>query len=135
MMEQFRVGEIYIDDVLVTDALDLPEHKAQAYQVAYGVMVALSRDYTVPRYVKMQVPGKAYPDLLANYQYRIYVRIGDMITETYVSEQLVEDRDATGRTGENLAIMIRRWFQRATVKLPTPDDTQEAAAVRKPQGE
>lgn len=123
------VGEIYVDDVLVTDVLDLPEHKVQAHQIAYGIMVALARDYTAPRYVKVQVSGKAYPDLMANYQYRFHVRIGDVITETYVSGQLVEDRDSIGRTGENLAIMIRRGFQRAT---RTPDDTQDAAAVRKP---
>jgi len=108
-----RVGEIYVDDVLVTSPVDLPEHKVQAYAVAYGVMVALSRDYSAPHYVKVQVPGKMHPDLMANYQYRFHVRIGDIITETYVSGQLVEDRDATGRTGEDLAIMIRRAFQRA----------------------
>ena len=113
------VGEIYIDDVLITDVFALPEHKVQAYRVAYGVMVALSRDYTAPRYVKVQVPGKAYPDLLANYQYRIHVRIGDVITETYVSWQLVEDRAAIDSTSENLAIMIRRGFQRAAATPPT----------------
>ena len=113
------VGEIYIDDVLVVDPLALPEHKAQIYQVARGVMVALARDYSAPRYVKVQVPGKAYPDLWTNYQYRIYVRIGDIITETYVSGQLVEDRDEIDRVSENLAIMIRRGFQRAAATPPT----------------
>ncbi len=112
------VGEIYIDDVLVTNVTDLPEHKVLAYKVAYGVMVALSRDYTAPRYIKVQVPGRAYPDLMANYQYRIYVRIGDIVTETYASGELVEDRDEIDRTSENLAIMIRRGFQRAAV-MPT----------------
>jgi hypothetical protein len=114
--EQTRVGEIYVDDVLVTDVFTLPEHKVQAHQIAYGIMVALARDYTAPRYVKVQVPGKAYPDLWTNYQYLFFVRIGDVITETYASGELVDDRDLTGRTGENLAIMIRRGFQRATAK-------------------
>lgn len=113
------VGEIYVDDVLITDVFSLPEHKAAAHQVAYGIMVALSRDYTAPRYVKVQVPGKAYPDLWANYQYRFLVRIGNIVTETYASGELVEDRGATGSNGENLAIMIRRGFQRAASSTPT----------------
>lgn len=121
-MEQNRVGEIYVDDVLITSPTDLPEHKVLAYRVAYGIMVALARDYTAPRYVKVQVPGKAYPDLWTNYQYRFDVRIGYVITETYASGQLIEDAAATGRTSENLAIMIRREFQR----IPTPPPSTTA---------
>ena len=108
-----NVGEIYVHDVPITLVTDLPERKVQAYSVAYGIMAALARDYTAPRSVKVQTPGKEHPDLMANYQYRFYVHIGDIITETYVSGEIVEDSAATSRTGEDLAIMIRRGVQHA----------------------
>jgi len=112
-------GEIYVDDVLITDVFALPERKVQAYQVARGVMIVLTRDYSAPRYVKVQVPGNAYPDLMRDYQYRFHVRIGNIITETYASGILIEDRAETTTASNHLAIMIQRGFQRAAATPPT----------------
>lgn len=106
------LGEIYVDDVLITDVLSLPERKVQGYDVARGIMLALSRDYTALRYVRVQVPGNEHPDLMANYQYRFYVRIGDFIVETYASGQIIEDRVTAASAVVHLATMIRREFQR-----------------------
>jgi hypothetical protein len=117
MMEQNKVGEIYVDDDLITSPTDMPEHKAEAYRVAYGMMVALARDYTAPRYVKVQTPNREHLDLLTNYQYRFIVRIGDTIATSYASGELVDgDYD---ELGDNLAIAVRRTFQLST-PIPPP---------------
>jgi len=111
-MEQNRVGEIYVDDVLITSPTDLSENKAQAYRVAYGMLIALASYHTAPRYVKVQIPGDAAPDLWVDYRYRFQVRIGDNIATTYASGQLVEGD--YGTLGEVLAIGVHRTFLLAT---------------------
>lgn len=106
------LSEIYVDDVLITDVMTLPEHKVQAYQVARGITLVLSNNYHEPLYVRVQVPGDEHPDLWVNYQYRFNVRIGNIIGETYASGQLVEDSAETTNVSNHLALMIQREFKR-----------------------
>ena len=109
-----NVGEIYVDDVLISDVIDLQERQVPAYKLARKIADVLSRDYAQARWVRVFTPSKAHPDLLMNFQYRITVCSSGGDGETCIfSGQLVEGSAANAeQLGEHLARKFQREFIR-----------------------